>query len=81
MVQKPKDLIEDPQLKDYFWGLEHSELGKFPYPGHAFKLSRTPAQPRLPSPLMGQHTEFVCKEILHLSDDEFVELLNDGVLQ
>ena len=81
IVQKPKDLIDDPQLRGYFWWMQHEELGNFSYPGWAITLSRTPAEPKMPSPLMGKHTEFVCKQILNMPDSEFVELLSDGVLQ
>jgi hypothetical protein len=29
--------------------------------------------------LVGEHTEYVCREILKISVDEFVNLLTDGV--
>jgi len=81
IVQTTKDLVEDPQLKDFLWWMKHGEIGDYPYNGWAFHLSRTPAEPKMPSPLIGEHTEFVCREILHMSDEEFVELLADGVFE
>lgn len=81
IVQTVQELYEDPQLKHrgHSWVLNHREMGPVPYFGQACKLSKTPAQGRMPSPCLGEHTEYVCHEILKLSDEEFVELLNDGV--
>jgi len=31
--------------------------------------------------LLGQHNEYVCKEILGMSDDEIAELVIDGSLE
>jgi hypothetical protein len=33
------------------------------------------------SPCIGEHNELVCREILGLSEEEFVQLVVDGVLQ
>jgi len=80
VVKNSVDLIEDPQLnRDYFWWMDHPDLGKFPYPRYAFKLSRTPDEARMPSPCLGEHTEYVCQQILKLSDEAFIEYLNEGV--
>lgn len=81
VLKDPRELVEDPQLNSsgYFWWMEHSELGNFPYLGQAIRLSRTPAEPKLPSPLIGEHTEFVCKEILSMTDSELVACMNEGV--
>jgi benzylsuccinate CoA-transferase BbsF subunit len=44
-------------------------------------LSETPAQARIPSPQLGEHTEFVCSKILNMKDSEFIDLLNEGVFE
>jgi benzylsuccinate CoA-transferase BbsF subunit len=36
--------------------------------------------PRGPAPLLGQHTDEVCRDILKLSDDDISVLRRDGVL-
>ena len=36
---------------------------------------------RSPAPCLGEHTEYVCKEILNLSDEEIAQLLVDEVLR
>jgi benzylsuccinate CoA-transferase BbsF subunit len=83
VVTNNLDLFEDPQLKERecFWIIDHPVLGPFPHPSSSFRLSKTPAKPRLPSPCLGQHTEFICKEFLKMSDEEFAQLLNEGVFK
>ena len=79
----PDDLMEDPQLKhrEHFWWIQHSELGNYPHIGESFQLSETPVKPRLPAPSLGEHTEYVCNEIIKMPDDEFLALLEEGVFE
>ncbi|MCH7999670.1 MAG: CoA transferase, partial [Chloroflexi bacterium] len=51
------------------------------YDGPPLKLSATPGKLRSPAPLLGEHTEYVCKEILGLSDEEVADLMVAGALQ
>ena len=83
VVTNNSDLFEDPELKERecFWMIDHPVLGPFPHPSPSFMLSETPANPRLPAPCLGQHTEFICKEFLKMSDEEFAQLLNEGVFK
>ena len=83
VVQSGKDLIEDLQLKHrhHFWYLNHPEMGICAYDGPPFKLLETPAELRMPAPCLGEHTEYVCTQILGMSDEEFVELLAEGVFE
>jgi benzylsuccinate CoA-transferase BbsF subunit len=83
MVQKCEDLYNDPQLKHrgYFEKVEHPVLGESFFESQAFKLSRSPKKFKRPAPLMGEHTEYVCREILQLSDDEFAKLKNEGLFE
>jgi len=80
VVQNAKDLYEDSQLKEraYFWVMEHKELGKFSHLGQPSILSKTPAKPYRPAPCLGEHTEYVCRELLGMSESEFNEFLIDG---
>ena len=81
VVESAKDVSEDPQLefRNEFWTLDHKVIGKYKHLGQAAILSSTPAQPYMPAPLLGEHTEYVCKEFLNMSDKQFVELFNDGI--
>ena len=80
VVENAEDLLADPQLRHrgYFLKLDHKEIGPISSLGQAFKLSKTPAEARMPAPCLGEHTDYVCAEILGISDEEFVELLQAG---
>lgn len=81
LVANGKDLDEDPQLKHrscFVW-LEHAEMGMTAYDVPPFRLSKTPAELRMPAPCLGQHNEYVYTKLLGIPDEEFVELLQDGV--
>lgn len=81
-VNNAEDMLNCEQLKerDAFWKMEHAEIGWHTYFAPPAILSRTPAEPRLPAPLLGQHNEYVICDILGLSDGEFVNLLTEGVV-
>ncbi len=83
VVKNTADIYNDPQLRsrNIFWPMEHSQVGKFTHLGQSFTLSKTPSQPYSPSPLLGEHTEYVCTRILGMSDEEFVSLLQEGVFE
>jgi benzylsuccinate CoA-transferase BbsF subunit len=74
-------ITDDPQLqhREAVWYLDHSEIGKFGYYTMPFKLSATPAEPHLSPPCMGEHTEWVCTNILKMPIEEFIALLNEEV--
>jgi benzylsuccinate CoA-transferase BbsF subunit len=81
VVQNARDILEnDPQLKEreFLVPLKHPVLGVFGHPTPPYKLLKTPAQVKT-SPCFGEHTESVCTGLLGFSDEEFVELLREGV--
>ena len=82
-VQSQADLREDPQLQHqgFFQWLDHTECGPMPYDGLQFLLSKTPGKLRMPHALVGEHNEFVVKELLLLSDDEIADLVIKEVLE
>ena len=76
VVQTAQDLIErDPQMQErqFLPMLEHPVLGKMGHPTPPFKLTRTDAQVRT-APCLGEHVEYVCKQMLGMSETEFMEL-------
>ena len=83
VVKNCQDIHLDPQLlhRHHFWELDHPEIGKHNYEAPAFRLSKAPCQLKMPAPCLGQHTEWVCTKILGMSDEEFVELLQEGVFE
>ncbi|HEU4760235.1 MAG TPA: CoA transferase [Dehalococcoidia bacterium] len=84
VVQSAREMLDrDEHLKErgYYVYLDHAETGRAAYDGPPFRLSKTPGKLRSPAPLLGEHTERVCKEVLGLSDEEIAEYLVAGVLQ
>jgi len=83
IVETGEDMHRDPQLKhrQYFWFLEHPEIGVTSCSAPPIQLSKTPPRGRMPAPCLGEHTEFVCTNFLGMSDEEFVELSNEGVFR
>jgi crotonobetainyl-CoA:carnitine CoA-transferase CaiB-like acyl-CoA transferase len=81
IVKTMEELYKDPQLKHMgFWRyLEHPVVGVHAHQGPPFRLSATPDR-QFTSPCLGQHNEFVYKELLGYSDDEIAEMLNEGVI-
>ena len=83
VVHNAQGIHSDPQLKHrgHFWQLDHPEMGKHACSGTSFKLSKTPAKPQRPAPCLGRHTEYVCTHFLGMSDEEFIELMGEGVFE
>jgi crotonobetainyl-CoA:carnitine CoA-transferase CaiB-like acyl-CoA transferase len=82
IVADAEDLVQDPQLahRHHYVRLDHPEMGVHLYSKPSGILSETPAEIRR-SPLFGEHNEYVYTKSLGLSDEEFVELLQAGVLE
>ena len=83
MVEKISDLYEDPQLKHrgYWTKLNHPEIGPVSYePQACYILSKTPREIVRPSPCLGEHNEYVYKELLGLTDDELSDYIAEGAI-
>ncbi len=84
VAQDAEDLlVHDPHLRtrEYYVYLDHSETGRSAYDGIAYKLSATPGKLTRPAPRIGEHTEYVCKEVLAMDEEEINSLIVDGVLE
>ncbi|MFB3884847.1 MAG: CaiB/BaiF CoA transferase family protein [Thermodesulfobacteriota bacterium] len=84
VAQTNRDLLEsDPQLghRFFFRELEHKEIGKHRYEAPPYRLSKTPCELIMPGPRLGEHNEYVCKEILGLSDKEYEDLVSEGAVR
>jgi benzylsuccinate CoA-transferase BbsF subunit len=82
VVANAKDRTEDPQLGHYhfFHELDHPEMGKLSVcHGPGFMLPKTPYELGRPT-LLGEHNDYVYTKLLGLSDDEWVELISEGVI-
>jgi len=83
LVATGEDLMEhDPQLKHrhFYWELDHPEIGRYRGVTPSFVLSKCPCEIRR-APLMGEHNEYALKEVLGISDEEFDELVREGVIE
>jgi len=83
VLQTGEDLLEhDPQLKfrNFFWELEHPEVGTYRSARPSFLLSESPCELKR-APLMSEHNEYVLKELLGMSDEEVAELVIEGILE
>lgn len=80
VVKKGEDIYSDPQLKhrNFLWKLNHAEMGEFTHLGQPAVMSLTPARAKMPSPCIGEHTEFVCRDILGITEEEYDRLLTTG---
>jgi benzylsuccinate CoA-transferase BbsF subunit len=82
VVESGEDLVSDPQLnhRGTHVILEHPEIGPHIYQPPPYRFSKTPHELTMPAPCLGQHNEYILKEILGMPDDEVAELLIAGAL-
>jgi benzylsuccinate CoA-transferase BbsF subunit len=83
VVQNAQHLVErDEQLaaRGNLKTVEHAIMGPVVYNGPPSTLSKTPG--RIASaPLLGEHTEYVLKDLLGMSDEEVAKLQEAGALE
>jgi formyl-CoA transferase len=81
-VQGIDEAVADPQLaaREMIIDSEYPTLGKIRTVGSAIKMSRTPTKMFRRPPLVGEHNFEVLQSLADMSDDDMVELLNDGVI-
>ncbi len=83
VVESVEDLLHrDPQLKErgHWIKLVHPEAGEMTVEDWAFKLSNVPTLHWEHAPLLGEHNDFVFKEILNMPEEEINELIIRGVI-
>ena len=78
-----QDAHEDPQLahREHWWMNDHPAIGEMSYESPSWRLSDTPPPKPSPSPLLGQHSEYVYRELCGYSEAEFQQLIVDGVVE
>lgn len=83
VVQTMADIVDhDPQLREreFLLPIKNPELGVFGHPAPAYKLSKNKAKIGQ-APSLGEHNEYICLNILGLSDKEFAELVGQNVFE
>jgi len=77
-----KDLATNPHLaaRGYLVQKEHPEVGKRIHAGIPWQMSSTPCEVRAAAPLRGQHSDYVLRDILELSEAEVRKLKEEQIL-
>jgi len=75
-------IIEDPQLRarDFFVTVNHPEVGERPVFGHPWRMSGMPKPVYTPAPLLGQHSDYVLRDVLGLPAEEAKRLVDEKVV-
>ena len=79
-VMESPDLLFDKHLQDrgFYEVVEHhpsTGMPPLPYASRPWKFSKTPAVTPKAAPIMGENNEFILKELLGKTDEEFDELV------
>lgn len=81
-VLNPQEVVEDPHLqaRSFYEEVDHPEAGTYRYAGPSWKLSKTPGGIRMPAPCLGEHNDYVYREIIGMSEEEVAELAEEGII-
>jgi crotonobetainyl-CoA:carnitine CoA-transferase CaiB-like acyl-CoA transferase len=79
-VLDPRDAIHAPQLwgRGFWERIHHRFTGTWEWPGPPFRLPSDGFPPSLPPPGLGEHNEYVYKQVLGVSDSEYDDLVARG---
>lgn len=74
------DAYRDPHLVDrgYFLTVSHPEAGIHAYPGFPYRFVWASQRVRHPAPLLGEHNEYVYRELLGYGAKDYAELAAEG---
>lgn len=83
VVQTAEDVLDHDEhlrARGYYVYLDHPETGRSAYDGIPARLSATPGRHAAPAPLLGQHNDYVLREVLGYTDEEIADLLVEQVV-
>ena len=67
--------------RGFFTPITHPAAGTHVYPGPLGKLQHTADVPPFrPAPMLGQHNEYVYKDLIGLSDEQYQSLIDDQII-
>jgi crotonobetainyl-CoA:carnitine CoA-transferase CaiB-like acyl-CoA transferase len=80
MVAQDFDVLEDPHLdaRGFFHQIDHPEAGRHRYPGHTYRLSKTPLRFDSPAPLLGEQNDYVYRGLLGFGEADIQRLTETG---
>lgn len=81
-INNISQVVEHPQVKARrsLRDVNHPSVGQVRVVGSPVRLSKTPAKEPTPSPVLGQHTEEVLREVVGLNANEIAALDAAGVI-
>lgn len=81
-VLKGSETIADPHLQArQFWdAVNHPEVGVYRQVSTPWQLSKNPRRHAQPSPALGEHNDYVLRELLGLSAQEITTLETQGII-
>ncbi|MDP7532725.1 MAG: CoA transferase, partial [SAR202 cluster bacterium] len=82
-VQTAQEKVdEDPQLRarEFLPEADHAELGMSKVEGEPMKLSRSPWELQRSSPLLGEHIDYVYRELLGVDDAKLAQLVEEAAI-
>jgi crotonobetainyl-CoA:carnitine CoA-transferase CaiB-like acyl-CoA transferase len=83
VVQTAEDVLDHDEhlrARGYYVYLDHPETGRAAYDGIPARLSSTPGRLAAPAPLLGQHNDYVLREVMGFGDEEIADLVVDQVV-
>ena len=81
-VHYEADTYHDPHLnaRGFFQTIYQEDTGRYRYPGFLWKMSETPMVVKNPPCRMGEHNDYVFKEVLDMSEDEISTLTKEKII-
>lgn len=81
-VMRAPDIFTDPHLESrgFITEVDHPRLGRQTVFGPPWKFTSSASQTTSPAPLLGQHNEYVLKELLGMSQAQIEKLQNEGAI-
>jgi benzylsuccinate CoA-transferase BbsF subunit len=82
IIQNAEDIVDhDPQVKDrgLLLRMNHPVVGDYLHTRWPFIMSKTPPYIRR-GPLIGEHNHYICTEIIGMSDEDFIKMINEEII-
>lgn len=74
------EIVEHEYLSDLFQEIERDFVGSHKYPSWPLFINGERLRHRKPTPTLGQDNQYVYKELLNVSDEEYERLLAKGII-
>jgi CoA:oxalate CoA-transferase len=80
-INRIDQVLQDPQVlaRQMIQEIDHPLAGKMKIPGIPVKLSETPGEIKMPAPMLGEHTDYILKEVFGYSEPEIEQFRSQGV--